>query len=108
MRPFFESFVNWSGLLILGYANFSLPLLLDMRLKVVREFRELSQKKSHGGGSFIADDKTTKFTSVIFSILTASISAVIAMSISGNLVLSGIFFALMFTVTQVWPSASLM
>jgi len=105
---FFESFVNWSGLLILGYANFSLPLLLDMRLKVVREFRELSQKKSHGGGSFIADDKTTKFTSVIFSILTASISAVIAMSISGNLVLSGIFFALMFTVTQVWPSASLM
>ncbi|KAL7462315.1 hypothetical protein ACHAXS_002696 [Conticribra weissflogii] len=105
---FFEAFVNWSGLLILGYANFSLPLLLDMRLKVVREFRGLSLKKSHGGGTSITDDGTMKFTGLIFSIVTASISAVIAMSISGSLVLSGMFFVLMFAVTQFWPSASLM
>jgi hypothetical protein len=35
---FFEAFVNWSGLLILGYSNFSLPLLLDVKLKKVRAF----------------------------------------------------------------------
>jgi hypothetical protein len=38
---FFEAFVNWSGLLILGYANFSLPLLLDSRLQKVRTERDV-------------------------------------------------------------------
>ena len=83
---FFEAFVNWSGLLILGYSNFSLPLLLDVKLKKVR---------------LSTEDSST--TSLVFSLLTASISAVIAISITGSLTIAGVLFGAVILATM-WPS----
>ena len=76
----FEAFVNWSGLLILGYANFSLPLLLDLKLKRVR-----AVMRSAIGAD--ADDATT-ITTFVFILVTASITMVIVMSVFDNLTLS--------------------
>lgn len=77
---FFEAFVNWSGLLILGYANFSVPLLLDLKLKKVRASRALGQinKRIHGD-----DGNVTSITRWVLLIVTASITVVIAISILG-------------------------
>lgn len=73
---FFEAFVNWSGLLILGYANFSLPLLLDLKLKKVRAANIAKSQ-------YVDDDdgSTTAITTCIFISVTASITMVILMSI---------------------------
>ena len=96
---FFEAFVNWSGLLILGYANFSLPLLLDSRLQKVRRFMSLQ-----GDG-----DSTRRITNVIFSLVTASISAVIAISLmpSPSLMVTGVVFITIMVLTMLWPDASM-
>ena len=96
---FFEAFVNWSGLLILGYANFSLPLLLDSRLQKVRRFLSLQ-----GDG-----DSTRRMTNIIFSLVTASISAVIAISLmpSPSLIVTGVVFIVILVLTMVWPDASM-
>uniref|UniRef100_A0A7S2Q4V9 Amino acid transporter transmembrane domain-containing protein n=1 Tax=Skeletonema marinoi TaxID=267567 RepID=A0A7S2Q4V9_9STRA len=84
---FFEAFVNWSGLLILGYSNFSLPLLLDVKLKKVR--------------SLLGEEGS--ITSVVFSFLTASISAVIAISITNSLAIAGLLFGAVM-IASMWPS----
>ena len=85
---FFEAFVNWSGLLILGYANFSIPLLLDLKLKKVRWLRAMSKgSKAHND-----DAGTTAMTKGVFVLVTASITLVIVQSISGSLILSLVAF----------------
>jgi hypothetical protein len=89
---FFEAFVNWSGLLILGYSNFSLPLLLDVKLKKVRAFLRPS-------------DHDSGITGVVFSFLTASITAVIAISITNSLSVAGLSFGVVMMATM-WPTGS--
>jgi hypothetical protein len=89
---FFEAFVNWSGLLILGYSNFSLPLLLDVKLKKVRAFLRPS-------------DQDSGITSAVFSFLTASITAVIAISITDSLSVASLSFGAVLMATM-WPSGS--
>lgn len=86
---FFEAFVNWSGLLILGYANFSLPLLLDLKLKKLRAVNiAKEQLVVYDNGS------TTAITKCVFISVTASITMVILMSMFDNLTLSVGSFAL--------------
>jgi hypothetical protein len=94
---FFEAFVNWSGLLILGYSNFSLPLLLDVKLKKVRSL--LMPK-----GSLLTSlsEEEGNITSAVFSFLTASISAVIAMSITNSLAIAGLLFGVVM-MASMWP-----
>ncbi len=92
---FFEAFVNWSGLLILGYSNFSLPLLLDVKLKKVRS---LLPK----GSLLTLSEEEGNITSVVFSFLTASISAVIAISITNSLAIAGLLFGAVIMVSM-WP-----
>ena len=89
---FFEAFVNWSGLLILGYSNFSLPLLLDVKLKKVRAFLRPS-------------DQDSGITGAVFSFLTASITAVIAISITDSLSVAGLSFGAVMMATM-WSSGS--
>ena len=93
---FFEAFVNWSGLLILGYSNFSLPLLLDVKLKKVRSL--LLPK----GSLLTLSEEEGNVTSVVFSFLTASISAVIAISITNSLTIAGLLFGAVIMVSM-WP-----
>merc|ERR1712238_173128 len=78
---FFEAFVNWSGLLILGYANFSVPLMLDLKLKKTR--RDAKE-----------DAMTTTITKGVLILVTASISLVIVMSIANSLPLAALAFLL--------------
>lgn len=94
---FFEAFVNWSGLLILGYSNFSLPLLLDVKLKQVRA---LLRK-----GSVLELSGKEGNTSTVFSFLTASITAVIAISITNSLAVASLFFVGVVAMTSMWPSS---
>jgi hypothetical protein len=115
---FFEAFVNWSGLLILGYANFSLPLLLDTRLQKVRIARARSSNYVNGqsdspskerrSGS-IGVGQTAKVTNIVFSLVTASISSVIAISLMPvqSLSVTGIVFVAMIFATTWWPDASM-
>lgn len=93
---FFEAFVNWSGLLILGYSNFSLPLLLDVKL---RQVRALLLK----GDVLELSGRNEGNTSAVFSFLTASITAVIAISITNSLAVASLFFAGVVVMTM-WPS----
>lgn len=79
---FFEAFVNWSGLLILGYANFSLPLLLDLKLIKVRALKALSKGSRDDGLD------TTAFTKGVFTIVTASITMVIVQSVMNQMTLA--------------------
>ena len=95
---FFEAFVNWSGLLILGYSNFSLPLLLDVKLKKVRSFL-------HKGRILGLTDQGSRTTSAVFSFLTASITAVIAISITNSLSVAGLSFGAVMMATM-WSSGS--
>ncbi|KAL7458093.1 hypothetical protein ACHAWC_009613 [Mediolabrus comicus] len=90
---FFEAFVNWSGLLILGYSNFSLPLplLLDVKLKKVRSFL------------LRPSDQDSGITSAVFAFLTASITAVIAISITDSLSVASLSFGAVLMATM-WPS----
>ena len=92
---FFEAFVNWSGLLILGYSNFSLPLplLLDVKLKKVRSFL------------LRPSDQDSGITSAVFAFLTASITAVIAISITSSLSVAGLSFGAVIMATM-WSSGS--
>lgn len=85
---FFEAFVNWSGLLVLGYANFSLPLMLDLKLKKVRADMASSNNISQPDD----DEQTTTITKGVLIIVTASITGVIVMSISDSLLLAGLAF----------------
>jgi hypothetical protein len=113
---FFEAFVNWSGLLILGYANFSLPLLLDSRLQKVRTeravFGDINPDASLSIDRGLSSEdihQSTKITNIVFSIVTASISSVIAISImpfSSLTMTALVFFAVTFA-TLLWPDAGL-
>jgi hypothetical protein len=119
---FFEAFVNWSGLLILGYANFSLPLLLDSRLQKVRVARaiqsnddvdldgSLSKERRVGSeGVSVVNKASSKVTSIVLSMVTASISSVIAISIMPlpSLTVTGLVFIAILLATLLWPDASL-
>lgn len=113
---FFEAFVNWSGLLILGYANFSLPLLLDSRLQKVRSEKavlddiDLDGSLSKDRRSSSEDiHQSTKITNVFFSLVTASISSVIAISLMPipSLTVTALVFVVMIFATLLWPDASL-
>ncbi len=90
---FFEAFVNWSGLLILGYANFSLPLLLDLKLENIRVAIKSTVVKVQSG--YDGDGETTAITTYVFILVTASITMVIVMSIFDNLALSFAAFVLL-------------
>ena len=87
---FFEAFVNWSGLLVLGYANFSLPLMLDLKLKKVRA--DIAMSMSTNISQPDDDEQTTTITKGVLIIITASITGVIVMSISDSLLLAGLAF----------------
>ncbi|KAL3791729.1 hypothetical protein HJC23_007496 [Cyclotella cryptica] len=116
---FFEAFVNWSGLLILGYANFSLPLILDSRLLKVRTYRATAlhqggenmngrpnkERRLNSGGL----GRATKATSIIFSLVTSSISSVIAISIMPfpSLNVTCVVFVAVMLATLLWPEASM-
>eukprot|EP00580_Thalassiosira_gravida_P008070 CAMPEP_0201642196 /NCGR_PEP_ID=MMETSP0493-20130528/25777_1 /ASSEMBLY_ACC=CAM_ASM_000838 /TAXON_ID=420259 /ORGANISM="Thalassiosira gravida, Strain GMp14c1" /LENGTH=234 /DNA_ID=CAMNT_0048116321 /DNA_START=9 /DNA_END=713 /DNA_ORIENTATION=- len=84
---FFDAFVNWSGLLILGYTNFSMPLLLDLKLKTVRAARAMGKKMVSSD-----DGSTTKTTKGIMILVTASITSVIVISIADSLNLAAAAF----------------
>ena len=89
---FFEAFVNWSGLLILGYANFSVPLMLDLKLMSVRAERStISTKRIQSD----ENERTAKITKCVFIIVTCCITAVINMSVFNRLSLSLLAFALL-------------
>ena len=88
---FFEAFVNWSGLLILGYANFSMPLLLDLKLKQVRASRAMSKNNKMIRSE---DGRTATITKGVFILVTASITLVIVMSIFNSLTLASVAFLL--------------
>jgi len=100
---FFEMFVNWSGLVILGYANFSLPLWLDLKLRKVRAFagrlksNDISILKDGNDKAEVDADQTTK---IVSTAVTASITAVIVMSITSDLPASGIVFLIICVVMQ--------
>ncbi|EJK71354.1 hypothetical protein THAOC_07220 [Thalassiosira oceanica] len=90
---FFEAFVNWSGLVILGFCNFSLPLWLDLRLKEVRA----SAIKSISHGTMDNTDRTTR---IVLTLVTASISAVIVMSTTDSLSATGFVFLMICALIQ--------
>lgn len=50
---------------------------------------------------------TNRVTSMVFSLVTASISAVIVMSIADSLILAGVVFVFVMLATIMWPSASM-
>ena len=109
---FFEAFVNWSGLLILGYANFSLPLLLDSRLQKVRNACHIHLDGSLSKQKEIDPDEVanaTKVTNVVFSLVTASISSVIAISLlpGSSLTITGLVFVVMMGATFIWPDSAI-
>lgn len=85
---FFEAFVNWSGLLVLGYANFSVPLVLDLKLKKVRADIAMSTNIPQPDD----DEQTTTITKGVLIIVTASITGVIVMSVTDSLRLAGLAF----------------
>lgn len=84
---FFDAFVNWSGLLILGYTNFSMPLLLDLKLKTVRAARAMGKKIVSSD-----DGMTTKITKSVLILVTASITSVIVISIADSVTFAAVAF----------------
>jgi len=93
---FFAAFVNWSGLLILGYANFSLPLLLDATLTTKRWNNALDR-----GGDI--NKEAQWLIRAVFSLVTGGISAVIAISIVNSLVFAGVVFIFMIVLAALAP-----
>ena len=84
----FESFVEWSSLLLLGFCNFSLPLLLEICIKEKQQPRD-----GFSGGSRELKGLKKRSGSVgpvlwIFSITTATITAVIVQRLTGSLLLA--------------------
>ena len=73
--------------MVLGYANFSVPLMLDLKLKKVRADMAMSTNISQ-----LDDEQTTTITKGVLTIVTASITGVIVMSISDSLLLAGFAF----------------
>ena len=84
---FFEAFVNCSGLIVLGYANFSLPLSLDLKLIKVRSV--ISKRIQ------LEDERTNITTKGVFILVTASITLVIVTSITDSLTLAVVSFVFM-------------
>lgn len=81
----FEAFVEWSSLLLLGFSNFSLPLLLDHKHS---QKDAVVHRRRPGTGP----------DSVVwsFALITASISAVIVQRMTSSIALAEVTF--MFTV----------
>lgn len=88
----FESFVEWSSLLLLGFANFSLPLALDLMLR-----------GHHGdvvvGGGVASQNQPIDLVLWVYAFVSGSISSVIIQRITDSLMLAGIGFA--FTVGRI-------
>jgi hypothetical protein len=82
----FEAFVEWSSLLLLGFANFSIPLLLD--LVYSRRLQTMERVKLHPRvGDFCPGGVTWGL-----ALITASIAAVIVQRVMGILLLTEIMF----------------
>ena len=77
--------------MILGYANFSVPLMLDLKLIKVRADRSTSTKKIQSDDG----ERTATITKSVFIIVTCCITAVIVMSIFNSLSLSLLAFAVL-------------
>lgn len=70
----------------MGYTNFSLPLLLDLKLKTVRVASAVGKK-------FIDDDAMTRrITHCVMILVTASITSVVVISIADSLTLAVVAF----------------
>jgi len=75
----FESFVEWSSLLLLGFCNFSLPLLLDISW--------IKQQQQHLGHTTKSTRKTTLrmgWVVWMFGMVTATITAVIVQRMTAS------------------------
>lgn len=81
----FEAFVEWSSLLLLGFANFSMPLLLDHVF--TQRLLQMEQVKLHA-----RHDACPSRAAWGLALITASISAVILQRMTGNLLLAEIVF----------------
>jgi hypothetical protein len=93
-----------------------LPLLLDSRLQKVRSEKavlddiDLDGSLSKDRRSSSEDiHQSTKITNVFFSLVTASISSVIAISLMPipSLTVTALVFVVMIFATLLWPDASL-
>lgn len=81
----FESFVEWSSLILLGFANFSLPLLLDLMLK---EHGIKSSDGRHRRAPGTGPDTVLW----LFNFVTAGIAAVVVQRITASILLAEIVF----------------
>ena len=81
----FESFVEWSSLLLLGFCNFSLPLLIELTLKEQKpSTTNLMIRRAPGQGP----DPVLW----VYALVSSSIMAVIVQRISDNILLSEMAF----------------
>jgi hypothetical protein len=81
----FESFIEWSSLILLGFANFSLPLLLDLLLK------EHGIKSSDGSHHW-APGTGLDTVFWLFNFVTAGIAAVIVQRMTASNLLAELVF----------------
>jgi hypothetical protein len=82
----FEAFVEWSSLLLLGFANFSLPLLLDHTY--TQRLIHTTREKIHQRGT----DNCPSPVMWGLALVTAAIVAVIVQQLTENLVLAELGF----------------
>ena len=84
----FESFIEWSSLLVLGFANFSLPLLLDLLLNEPQHDGIKSSDGCHRRAP--GTGPCTVFW--LFNFGTAGIAAVIVQRITNSIFLAELVF----------------
>jgi hypothetical protein len=82
----FESFVEWSSLILLGFCNFSLPLLLDLMLK------EHGILLPNGRHQRTQTGKGPDVVLWVYSLVSASLAAVIVQRISESVLLAEVAF----------------
>jgi hypothetical protein len=80
----FETFVEWSSLLLLGFANFSLPLLLDLKLKDHHGIIVNQQQRTVGQGPDVV--------LWMYAFVSAGITSVIIQRMTESLMLAEIGF----------------
>lgn len=81
----FESFIEWSRLILLGFANFSLPLVLDLTLK---EHGIKSSDERHRWARGAGPDTVLW----LFNFVTAGIAAVIVQRTTASILLAEFVF----------------
>jgi hypothetical protein len=98
----FESFIEWSSLLLLGFCNFSLPLLLDIVMK--QHIAPVSPSDigvGHQNIKPIAGGGGRAWIVWVFGTTSATITAVIIQRISeSNILAEGTFFLTMITILK--------